>query len=110
MLDLFYQGGYLFMSLISIAHIALFVAMIADISGKSSRVLVREAGLLALGLGILGQMIGLFDAFKAIEIMGGVSTEMLVGGPKVSMITTLYGLIGFILSRLYLAIKAMRSA
>ena len=54
---------------------------------------IKSIGLFALMLGVLGQMIGLFDAFRAIEQMGSVSPAMLAGGLKVSMITTLYGLL-----------------
>lgn len=53
---------------------------------------VRSLGLLALVLGVLGQLIGLYDAFSAIQQMGQVSQAMLAGGLKVSSITTLYGL------------------
>jgi len=105
MMELFNMGGTLFMSLISIAHICIFVAIILHFQGKDVLHLVREAGLLALALGVLGQLIGLFEAFKAIEAMGGVSPEMLAGGLKVSSVTTIYGLIGFVISRLYLLIK-----
>lgn len=98
------MGGTLFMSLISIAQIVMFLGIVLDLSRKKGRHLVREAGMLALAIGVLGQLIGLFDAFKAIEAMGGVSAAMLAGGLKVSSVTTIYGLIGFIISRLYLLI------
>lgn len=102
MMEFFYMGGTLFMSLISLAHIGVFVAIVLHIQGRNILHMVREAGLLALALGVLGQLIGLFDAFRAIEAMGGVSPKMLAAGLKVSSITTIYGLIGFIISRLYL--------
>lgn len=105
MLDLFNMGGPLFMSLISIAHISLFVAIVLHIQGRNVLNLIKEAGLLALALGVLGQLIGLFEAFKAIEQMGGVSAAMLAGGLKVSSITTIYGLMGYILSKVYLLIR-----
>ncbi len=104
MIDLFYMGGPLFMSLISICHLAMFVAIIMHFRGANALTYVRELGLLALALGILGQLIGLFEAFKAIEMMGDVSPAMLAGGLKVSSITTLYGLVGFIISRIYLMV------
>lgn len=103
-MDLFYMGGPLFMSLISIAQLGMFVAIIMHFRGSHTLNYVRELGLLALALGILGQLIGLFEAFKAIEMMGDVSPALLAGGLKVSSITTLYGLIGFIISRLYLLV------
>ena len=62
---------------------------------------VRSIGLLALVMGILGQMIGLFSAFQAIEEMGSVSPALLAGGLKVSAITTIYGMICFVLCYLF---------
>lgn len=106
MMEFFYMGGTLFMSLISLAHICIFVAIVLHIQGRAVLHLVREAGLLALALGVLGQLIGLFDAFRAIEMMGGVSPEMLAGGLKVSSVTTIYGLMGFIISRFYLLLRS----
>ena len=46
--------------------------------------------------GVLGQLIGLFSAFAHLETVESVSTEMLVGGLKVSLIPTLYGLLIYI--------------
>lgn len=49
-------------------------------------------------IGILGQLIGLMEAFSAIERAGDVSPAILAGGLKVSMITTLYGIFIYMLS------------
>ena len=108
MFELFQRGGTLFMSLISLAQIGMFVAIILHQRGKAAEIAVREFGLLALALGILGQLIGLYSAFIAIEGMGSISTAMLMGGLEVSMITTLYGLIGFIISRIYLLFSGFK--
>ena len=43
---------------------------------------VKEVGILALALGILGQIIGLYSAFEGIEQAGGVSQEMLAVVPR----------------------------
>ena len=61
---------------------------------------VRSFGLMALVTGVLGQMIGLYGAFIAIEEIGQVSQAMLAGGVKVSSISTIYGLIIFVITRL----------
>lgn len=53
---------------------------------------VRSMGILALVIGVFAQLMGLYDAFSAIQEMGEVSPAMLAGGLKVSMITTLYGI------------------
>jgi len=71
-------------------------------SKKASKAAVREFGLLALTIGILGQLIGLYSGFMAIESIGNISPVILMSGLQVSMITTFYGLIGFVISRIYL--------
>jgi biopolymer transport protein ExbB/TolQ len=92
MLDLFYQGGTLFMSLLTILLIMLIVAAFKFPEW------INEIGLMALAVGVLGQIIGLYGAFKGIEEMGEVSQQMMAGGLKVSSITTIYGLIIYLIS------------
>lgn len=60
---------------------------------------IRSAGLFALIFGLLGQLIGLFSAFRAIKI-GEVeaSPSIMVEGFKVSMITTISGILIFLIS------------
>ena len=91
MLDYFYMGGPLFMGMLTLIFIALVVAAVLKKD-------VKEIGLLALALGILGQLIGLMGAFEGIEAMGGVSQSILVGGLKVSSITSIYCLLIYIVS------------
>ena len=57
-------------------------------------------GNLSLVIGIFGTLIGLYDAFAAIENMGSVSQGILSGGLKVASTTTLYGLLVYIISRI----------
>jgi biopolymer transport protein ExbB/TolQ len=59
---------------------------------------IKQIGLFGLVVGVLGQMIGFFEGFKAIEEAGDVSFGMLTGGLKVSMITTLYGILIYVIS------------
>lgn len=101
MIELFKMGGSLFMSLISVCQIGLFLFIVLHLRGKTKLSQVQEWGTLSLAIGVLGQLIGLYSAFDAAQIMGTISTSMLMGGLKVSMITTLYGLIGFAISRVY---------
>lgn len=91
MLDYFYMGGPLFMGMLTLIFIALIVAAVLKKG-------VKEIGLLALAMGFLGQLIGLMGAFKGIEAMGGVSQSMLAGGLKVSSISSIYGLLIYIIS------------
>lgn len=92
MLDLFYEGGSLFMTILTILLLGVIVCF------WKFPEWIKKVGLLALSFGILGQIIGLYGAFKGIEQMGQVSQEMMAGGLKVSSITTIYGLLIYIIS------------
>ena len=61
---------------------------------------IKFFGLMALVVGVFGQVIGLFQAFQAIEEIKEVSPSLLAGGLKVSSITTIYGFIIYIFSYL----------
>lgn len=57
---------------------------------------------LAPSLGFFGTVIGLVQAFDTIEQVGDISPEVVAGGMKVALITTIYGLIvAMILQVLY---------
>jgi len=99
MIDLFYQGGPLFMSILTIILLGILVS-----SWKFPK-WTKELGILALAIGVLGQIIGLYSAFKGIEQMGEVSQTIMVGGLKVSSITTMYGLLIYIISVLLRLLK-----
>jgi len=110
MKDLFYMGGPLFMSIVSVILIAMIawtiyqalpilLDKVTNIDQTRERVKhIKTIGLFGFITGILGQLIGLFAAFQAIEAAGDVSPALLMGGLKVSMITTIYGFLIFLLS------------
>ncbi len=112
MISLFYQGGVLFMSIVSLGLIsALFFSIYSiikiylqkiddKVSTQLSIDMIKSSGLFAAVTGVLGQLIGLYSAFSAIEQMGSISPEMLMGGLKVSSICTIYGLVIYALSLL----------
>lgn len=115
MFDYFYAGGPLFMSLISIAGLVALFFIIKTTSkvmqGKTiSQAELRNipvAGSTAFILGILGQVIGLYQAMSAIQQAGDVSPALLAGGFQVSMIAPIYGMILFVISLIaYLAINS----
>ena len=110
MKDWFIMGGSLFMSILTIllvimVAVSVYYAVVIA-SGKSrdrenfahQLKYVRSIGLFTLVTGILGQMIGLFMAFTAIEAAQDISPAILAGGLKVSMITTLTGMVIYLLS------------
>lgn len=118
MIELFYMGGTLFMSLVSLSFLAMLIMAVRTglfiYQGKPSEAVFIEAGyvkslgLFTLVLGALGQLIGLYSAFAAIEQMGSVAPALLAGGLKVSSITTIYGMVCYALSLLiYFGLCAM---
>ena len=61
---------------------------------------IKTTGIFALVTGILGQLIGLYSAFTYIEAAREISPAVLTGGLRISMITTIYGMIIFLISYL----------
>ncbi|MDF1574335.1 MAG: MotA/TolQ/ExbB proton channel family protein [Bacteroidales bacterium] len=110
MKEWFIMGGSLFMSILTILLViivAVSVYFVLSISsGKAvskegfryQLKYVKSLGLFTMITGILGQLIGLFSAFTAIEEAADVSPAMLAGGLKVSMITSLTGIIIYLIS------------
>ncbi len=112
MKDLFYMGGPLFMGILTIVFIVMLAWAIyhfhpvllkqkIDVSKKLSTLKhIKTIGSFALVTGILGQLVGLYGAFEAVEQAGGVVVPILMGGLKVSMIPTIYGVLIFLISLL----------
>ena len=110
MKDWFVMGGSLFMSILTILLVIIVAVSVyfavAIASGKASEKenfkqqlrYIKSLGLFTMITGILGQLIGLFSAFTAIEAAGDVSPAMLAGGLKISLITTLTGIVIYLIS------------
>ena len=110
MIKWFIEGGTLFMSILTILLVILVAVTvyfaITIASGKASfkrnfkhqLKYVRSIGLFILVTGILGQMIGLFQAFSVIQSLQDISPSILAGGLKVSMITSLTGIFIYLIS------------
>ena len=105
MIELFYKGGILFMSILTLIFLVVLALIVINFrlnqSGKGSTekiALIRSVGLLALVTGIFGQCIGLYSALEFIKKAGSIAPDMLAGGISVSMITTMYGIIIFMVS------------
>lgn len=110
MADLFFAGGPLFMGILTLLLLVI-LAMAAyrfiqisrghvehETSFRHQLTHIKSIGLFSLVFGILAQMMGLYQAFSAIEQAGNISPALLAGGLKVSMISTIYGLVIFLLS------------
>lgn len=109
-MKLFYMGGPAFMGILTFILIGmvawavyhalpLFTGKKINLSKTKSKLNhIKTIGTFAVVTGILGQLIGLFAAFDAIELAGGVKPGLLAGGLKVSMICTIYGVLIFLFS------------
>lgn len=115
MLKFFYEGGPLFMGILTLVLLAVIIISILEFrnlnnqSGNYNGGRIKSFGLLALIIGIFGQLIGLYAGFETIEASGDVSQSMLAGGIKVSMITTMYGMFIFLCSLVVKMILDWRS-
>ena len=99
------------MSILTLIFIAMIVVFVVNglpvLNGKLAGdnayrkiAYIKSVGLFGLMVGILEQLIGLYQAFIAIEMVGEISPAMLAGGIKVSMISTIYGMIIYVISYL----------
>lgn len=104
MLELYSAGGVFMTPLTLLGLGALLIAMkkMGDVyvqqeePAAKHRPMVNavlQLGVLSFFIGVLAQAIGLFEAFQVIEQIGSVSPSMLAGGIKVSMISSVYGLV-----------------
>ncbi len=110
MKEWFIMGGSLFMSILTILLVIIFAVSVyyalAIASGKAAEKAnfkhqlkyIKSLGLFTAITGILGQLIGLFSAFTAIEAYNDISPAIMAGGLKVSMITTLTGIVIYLIS------------
>lgn len=102
-MNLFMAGGPLYMGILTLILIGVVVAAVLK------KPAVKELGLLALAFGFFSQLLGLYGAFQAIEAAGGVSTALLAGGLKVSSITSVYGMIIYLISLGVRSASALRT-
>ena len=76
-----------------------------NVQSKKMMRLTAKVGLLGLVIGFLASILGLIQAFDAVEGIGGeISPALLAGGIKVSFLTILFGTFTFIVSRIGLLI------
>jgi biopolymer transport protein ExbB/TolQ len=114
-IDLHWEGGIIFMTPLSIlfaSNILISAYLLITLFQKRQfhekwLEAIKQIGLLAAVWGILGTIIGLFQAFDALEAMKEmVSFQILMGGLKVAVITSMYGLTIFCISMLaYIILK-----
>jgi len=112
LINRFMEGGALFMSLILICLLILIYFTIKSIltlkTNKeiSKKMLkhISDSGSLGLALGVMGSFIGLITAFDALEATGAAEPSVIAGGLKVALLSTLFGLFTYTVSKLSILI------
>jgi len=77
-----------------------------DAEGKIQK-LISHISLFALVWGFLGQMIGLIGAFDSIQIAGDISPSVLAAGLKIALLSPVFGMVVFLISRLGIIILTL---
>ena len=99
---LFVEGGLAGMIAITVLLIALFLA-----AWKAPK-WVKEIGIAAMVVGILWSIRGLTQMLETLQMIGDVSPAVIFGGLKVTLISTLYGLIIYFISLIIRVIQKPR--
>ena len=108
LLDRFLEGGALFMSLILICLLmSIFFTVKSILKIKtdkevSKKILkhISDSGTLGLALGVMGAFLGLISAFDVLEASGAAEPAIIAGGLKVALLSPLFGLLTFSVSKL----------
>ena len=108
----FMEGGALFMSLVLVClllSIYFLVKSLLNIKTNieiSKKMLkhISDSGTLGLALGVTGAFIGLISAFDVLEATGEANPSIIAGGLKVALLSPLFGLFTFSVSKLAILI------
>ena len=65
---------------------------------------ISDSGTLGLALGVMGAFIGLVSAFDVLEATGAAEPSIIAGGLKVALLSPLFGLFTFSVSKLAILI------
>ena len=88
--------------IVLIVIILLTVKGVLNRKGDNSKItsLLASFGLFAVAWGFMGQILGLIQAFDTIQRVGDISSGVMAGGLKVSLLSPLFGLVTFLLARI----------
>jgi flagellar motor component MotA len=97
------EGGPVFMVsllILLIVIVILFVKGLKDNSEKSNK-LIKEISLFAFVFGVLGFVIGFLGALEDIANASDISHQVLAGGFKVGLLAPTFGMVIFLLGKLF---------
>ncbi len=92
LVQLFVEGGSLFMTILTIEFILLILA------AWKAPAWVKEIGIIALLTGIVSILIGYWGFVEAVQKAGLISTVVILGGFRVALIPVLYGIAIYFIS------------
>jgi len=92
MFELFVLGGIPWMTFLTINLLALLLA------AWKAPAWVKEIGMIALVVGVLGTLVGFYQAALDISKAGGIAPYIVWGGIRVAVITAIYGLMIYFVS------------
>ena len=108
LINRFLEGGALFMSLILICLlISIYFIVKSTLNIKTNNDILKkmlkhinDSGILAMTLGFLGAFLGLLSAFDILEATGQAAPSIIAGGLKIALLSPIFGLFTFSISRL----------
>ncbi len=112
LINRFMEGGAFFMSLILICLlISIYFTAKSFLNIKSNFEIskkmlkhISDSGTLGLALGVMGAFLGLISAFDVLEATGETQPGIIAGGLKVALLSPLFGLLTFSVSKLSILI------
>lgn len=112
-LNIISDGGPFFMIPLILFIILLIILCVLAMRKVETREkytkLISHVSLFALVWGFLGSTLGLIQGFDAIQSVGDMSSGILAGGLKIALLTTLFGLITFLIGRFCMILITLKS-
>ena len=112
-LSIISDGGPTFMIPLLLLIVVIIILFIIGLVGKMTLAkcskLIGHVSLFALVWGFLGSTIGLITAFDSIDGAGEIAQPMMAGGLKVALLTTLFGLVAFLIGRVAMIVLTLKT-
>jgi len=100
--ELFMEGGPFGMAVLTILLVLMLFA------AWKAPAWVREIGLAALVWGFFWQVAGIYQMLDVLQTLSDVSTSVIYGGAKVTLVPAMYGMLIFIASLIIIVAQKPR--